>query len=144
MYHQGLRQHPTLRDELLCTRSLAQLREVLDRVDAAGWQMPQFHAADARPDLSWYFRYRHATPPPEWSAAGAAASSGDATEADGASATGDASETLTREEAERRFLQKRAEKKQARRQKAGRRKFSSRRQRKAANREGTAVAEMLS
>lgn len=45
--HNGLSQHPSLRDELLLARTLSEITAVVDKLDAAGWDMPNFHAARA-------------------------------------------------------------------------------------------------
>ena len=41
--HNGLRTHPHLRDELLLARSLEEMASVSNRLEAAGWEQPNFH-----------------------------------------------------------------------------------------------------
>jgi len=59
--HGGLRSHPEVRDKLLLSRSLVEMRAVADELAAIGWEQPRFHTPDARPELSWYARHM---PPP--------------------------------------------------------------------------------
>ena len=64
--HNGLREHTDMRDELLLARTLPEMGSVVERMEAAGWTQPNFHAAAAgaaggereeHAGVSWYQRH---------------------------------------------------------------------------------------
>lgn len=66
LLHNGLQNHTLLREELLVASSLDEVRDIVKRLDAIGWDMPNFHHADPgmeQLERSWYRRYRKAEKP---------------------------------------------------------------------------------
>jgi len=59
--HRGLVQHIDLREDLLVAQSLDEVRDIVERLSAVGWDMPNFHLLDQgmeNLERSWYRRYR--------------------------------------------------------------------------------------
>ena len=119
--HHGLKTHTHLRDELLVSNGVDELREVVHQLAACEWQQPAFHTPHYRAECAWYNRYRPEllAAAEEGAALPGAANLGRSGRLDSSGTVAGArflgrsdfeAETISKDELERRALEKRARK----------------------------------